>query len=137
MKKYLMRVCLPALLVCLGLAVPARHKTELTPEDWRYKLGEGVTAKEVAYYSDGIACYAKVFFPKGFSATAKTPGVVLGQGWAGTHFWTEKYAARFAERGLVAMAIDYRGWGSSDGFIAPTQATVTRADNANPFALDD
>jgi hypothetical protein len=42
-----------------------------------------------------------MFFPKGFSAKSKTPGVVLGQGWAGTHFSIEKYGARLAERGLV------------------------------------
>lgn len=103
-------------------------KTGLTKEDWAYKLAEGVTTKEVTYYSDGIACYAKLFFPKGFSATAKTPGVVLGQGWAGTHFSIDKYGARFAERGLVAMTIDYRGWGSSDAFVAQAQSSVTRGD---------
>ena len=46
--------------------------------------------------------------------------MVLGQGWAGTHFSIEKYGARFAERGLVAMVIDYRGWGASDGFVSVT-----------------
>jgi len=93
-------------------------KTGLMPEDWKYSLAEGVTAKEVTYYSDGTACYARIFFPKGFSTGGKTPGIVLGQGWAGTHFSIEKYGARFAERGLVAMTIDYRGWGMSDGSIS-------------------
>jgi len=59
---------------------------------------------------------------------------VLGQGWAGTHFSIEKYGARFAERGMVAMVIDYRGWGSSDPFISPAQPTVTTADPSQ--ALD-
>src|SRR5438552_18696026 len=75
-------------------------QTGLWPEDWKYTLADGVTAKEVTYYSDGTACYAKIFFPKGFAAQGKTAGVVLGQGWAGTHFSIEKYGARFAERGL-------------------------------------
>jgi dienelactone hydrolase len=93
-------------------------KTGLGPEDYAYTLPEGVTTREVAYYSDGIACYAKLFFPRRFDVNAKpgTPAVVLGQGWAGTHVSIEKYAARFAERGLVAMAIDYRGWGNSEGY---------------------
>ena len=111
-----------------ALAQEKKIKTGLTKEDWAYKLADGVTTKEVTYYSDGIACYAKLFFPKGFSPTSKTPGVVLGQGWAGTHFSIEKYGARFAERGLVAMTIDYRGWGSSDGFISQAQPTVRKAD---------
>lgn len=95
-----------------------KPKTGLYPDDWKYTLAPGVASKEVTYYSDGVACYARIFFPKGFSIQNKTPGVVLGQGWAGTHFSIEKYGARFAERGLVAMVIDYRGWGKSDGFVS-------------------
>jgi dienelactone hydrolase len=91
-------------------------KGGLEPADWAYKLGDGVVRREVTYYSDDVPCYAVLFFPKNYSTTAKTPGVVLGQGWAGTHFSIEKYGARFAEKGLVAMVIDYRGWGLSDGF---------------------
>jgi hypothetical protein len=108
------------LMACLAIASFAQEKKikpGLTEEDWRYTLAEGVTAREAIYFSDGVACYAKLFFPKGFSSSGKTPGVVLGHGWAGTHFSIEKYGARFAERGLVAMVIDYRGWGFSDGFV--------------------
>ena len=131
MKKSTIAVLIASLLICDAISSAAQEKklkTGLTKEDWAYKLAEGVTSKEVTYFSDGVACYAKLFFPKGFSATGKTPGVVLGQGWAGTHFSIEKYGARFAERGLVAMAIDYRGWGSSDGFISQVQPTVSKGD---------
>jgi len=109
------------LLLLFTAAVFAQEKkikTGLWPDDWKYTLADGVSSKEVTYYSDGTACYGKIFFPKGFSAQGKTAGVVLGQGWAGTHFSIEKYGARFAERGLVAMVIDYRGWGMSDGFVS-------------------
>ena len=99
-------------------AQPKKPKTGLNEEDWKYTLANGVTTREVNYYSDDTACYAKMFFPKGFSPKAKVPGVVLGQGWAGTHYSIEKYGARFAERGLVAMVIDYRGWGMSSGFLS-------------------
>ena len=131
MKRITSTVLIMSLLICAAISSHAQEKkikTGLTREDWAYKLAEGVTAKEVTYYSDGVACYAKLFFPKGFSATGKTPGVVLGQGWAGTHFSIEKYGARFAERGLVSMVIDYRGWGSSDGFITQAQPTVSKGD---------
>jgi dienelactone hydrolase len=103
-------------------------KTGLTPQDWKYAMPEGVTVKEITYFSDGVGCYGKLFYPKGFSIDGKTPGVVLGQGWAGTHFSVEKYGARFAERGLVALVIDYRGWGSSDGFISQSKPTVARGE---------
>jgi dienelactone hydrolase len=143
MKKRLTVLLIIALLMSLAAATFAQEKAPekkiksgLTPEDWKYKLAEGVTAKEVTYYSDGIACYAKLFFPKGYAASGKTPGVVLGQGWAGTHFSIEKYGARFAERGLVAMVIDYRGWGTSDSFIAQVQPTVPKAD-PDQFGIRD
>lgn len=109
------------LIVLISFAAWAEEKkikSGLTQEDWKYELVPGVTMREVTYYSDGTACYARIFFPKGFLTTGKTPGVVLGQGWAGTHFSIEKYGARFAGRGLVAMVIDYRGWGMSDGFAS-------------------
>ncbi len=131
MKKSVKAYFIATLLGCLVLTAVAQEKTRKTglwPADWVYTLAEGVTTREITYYSDGVACYGKIFFPKGFSATGKTPGVVLGQGWAGNHFSIEKYGARFAERGLVAMVIDYRGWGSSDGFVAQAQPTVTRGE---------
>jgi len=131
MNKGILNLIVTPVVLCLiasSFAQEKKIKTGLTNDDWRYKLADGVTTKEVTYYSDGIGCYARLFFPKDFSATGKTPGIVLGQGWAGTHFSIEKYGARFAERGLVAMVIDYRGWGSSDPFIAQTQSTVSRGD---------
>jgi dienelactone hydrolase len=125
-KKTITSALIASFVVCLSVASSAQDKkvkTGLTKEDWAYKVADGVTSKEVTYYSDGVSCYAKIFFPRGFAATSKTPGVVLAQGWAGTHFSIEKYGARFAERGLVAMVIDYRGWGLSDGFVATAEKT--------------
>jgi dipeptidyl aminopeptidase/acylaminoacyl peptidase len=106
-----------SVLICLAITSAAQEKPQekkikrgLTQQDWKYTLAEGVTTREITYFSDGVACYAKVFFPKGFSASNKTPGIVLGHGWAAAHFSIEKYGARFAERGFIAMVIDYRGW---------------------------
>jgi uncharacterized protein len=91
-------------------------KRGLGPTDYAYTMPEGVTTKEIVYYSEGVPCYGKIFYPKGFNPqTSKLPAIVLGQGWAGTHVSIEKYAAAFAKHGLVAMTIDYRGWGNSEG----------------------
>ncbi|MFY9609616.1 MAG: hypothetical protein WAU45_13490 [Blastocatellia bacterium] len=116
--------------VLTGIATAQEKKVKvgLTQEDWKYTLAEGVTTREATFYSDGTACYAKFFFPRGFSTQGKTPGVVLAHGWAAVHFSIEKYAARFAERGLVAMLIDYRGWGGSDGFVSTSQPFKTSDD---------
>lgn len=118
-----------SLLTGIATGQEKKVKVGLTQEDWKYTLAEGVTTREITFYSDGTACYAKFFFPKGFSTQTKTPGVVLAHGWAAVHFSIEKYAARFAQRGLVAMLIDYRGWGGSDGFVSTTQPFKTSDDS--------
>ncbi len=87
------------------------------PEDWRYTLPAGVTTKQVAYYSDETACYAKLFYPPGFDSSRAYPAVILGHGTNAISIALEKYAAVFAAHGLVAMAIDYRGYGFSDGWV--------------------
>jgi uncharacterized protein len=124
----LINALLWSLLTGIATGQEKKVKVGLTQEDWKYTLAEGVTTREVNFYSDGTACYAKFFFPKGFSTAGKTPGVVLAHGWAAVHFSIEKYAARFAERGLVTMLIDYRGWGGSDGFVSTSQPFKTSDD---------
>ena len=88
-------------------------------------LEEDVTAKDVHFYSEGIQCYGKIFTPKGFDAESKAPAVVLAPGWGETAPSIEKYAISFASRGLVAMVIDYRGWGKSGGFLETADAVKT------------
>ena len=80
-------------------------------------IPEGVTAKDIHFYSEGIQCYGKIFMPKGLSSESRLPAVVLAPGWGETAGSIERFASRFASRGLVAMTIDYRGWGRSGGFL--------------------
>ena len=99
--------------------------------DWRYRLAPGVTTRQVTFWSDEIACYAKLFFPPGFDAEStqrRWPAVVLGHGWNAISIGIEKYGARFAERGLVAMVIDYRGYGFSDPFVSLLEPDPTSGD---------
>src|SRR5687767_1337144 len=84
------------------------------PRDWDYLLPDGVTTRQITFYVDGgTPLYGKLFFPKGFRTTDRRPGVVVGHGINALSIGIEKYAARFAERGLVAMAIDYQSYGFS------------------------
>jgi uncharacterized protein len=84
------------------------------PRDWDYNLPEGVTTRQVTFYVDGgTPLYGKMFFPTGFKTTDKRAAVVVGHGINALSIGIEKYAARFAERGLVAMAIDYQSYGFS------------------------
>jgi uncharacterized protein len=135
--------CFAALALLSTRGVAAQDtaiRTGLSAADFAYVLPEGITTREVTYYSDDVPCYGKLFFPKGFSAAGKTPGVVLAQGWAGTHASIEKYGARFAEKGLVAIVIDYRGWGKSNGFTTLANKSLqsrARNDDAKRFAAGE
>lgn len=95
------------------------------PEDWLFVLAEGVKSRQITFYSDGTPCYGRIFFPKGFNSRTKWPAVVVGHGINAQAVGIEKYAARFAERGLVAMAIDYRTYGYSGGDVLLLEADTT------------
>jgi len=82
--------------------------------DWDYQLPDGVRTRQVTFYVDGgTPLYGKLFLPKGYTTGGKLPAVVVGHGINALSIGIEKFAARFAERGLVAMAIDYRSYGFS------------------------
>lgn len=110
---------------CFVWAQESAIKNGLHEEDWAYTMPGGLTTKEVKFYSDGVACFAQIFFPRGYTTEGKTPAVVLAPGWTGTAKTIAKFGARFADRGLVAMVIDYRGWGRSDGYATVLGQTAT------------
>src|SRR5215471_306546 len=97
---------------------PRGQRMQRRPVTTIETLPDGVAAKDVRFYSEGIECYGKIFTPKNFSSESKAPAVALAPDWGETAASVEQYAAHFASRGLVAMAIDYRGWGRSGGFPA-------------------
>jgi hypothetical protein len=78
---------------------------------------DGVVIRDVKFVSEGVQCYGRIYLPKGFTPESKAAAIVLAPGWADTAASIDRFAARFAGRGMVAMAIDYRGWGRSGGFI--------------------
>ena len=95
-------------------------------------LPGGVTTRDVRFFSEGVQCFARIFVPPNVGADSKAPAVVLAPGWGETEAAIEKYAARFASRGIVAMAIDYRGWGRSGGFLY--LADPVRSDDRQRFS---
>src|SRR5262245_27011346 len=100
------------------------------PQDWLFTLPAGVTSRQITFYSDGTPCYGRIFFPKGFNPRGKWPAVIVGHGINAQAVGIEKYAARFAERGLVAMAIDYRTYGYSGGDVLLLEADTTTDERA-------
>jgi hypothetical protein len=108
------------------------------PRDWDYTLPDGVRTRQVTFYVDGgTPLYGKLFLPKGFTTGGRHAAVVVGHGINALSIGIEKFAARFAERGLVAMAIDYQSYGFSgsgsddlrlleDDFTADANAVTER-----------
>jgi dienelactone hydrolase len=80
-------------------------------------LPAGVTTREVSFFSEAVKAYGKMFLPSGFSADSKAAAVIVAPGVGQTAVTVESYASALAQRGIVAMAIDYRGWGKSGAFI--------------------
>lgn len=75
------------------------------------------TVETVQYYSEAVRCSAKLFKPANLSATSNAAAVVLAPGERATRASVEPFAEAFAKRGIVALAIDYRGWGECGGFL--------------------
>lgn len=152
-----MRTSLPALCLALTLSSPAlaqiptdvvdRSRADLQkqassaemrreggtqPQDWAYALPDGVTTRQTTFYVDGgFPLYGKLFLPRGFSPReGRWPAVVVGHGINAISIGIEKYAARFANRGLVAMAIDYRSYGFSGSEVSLLEADTTTDERA-------
>jgi len=71
---------------------------------------------------DGDSLYAHIFLPPSPGKSDSTNAILLfhGGGWvAGTPEWTYPAAQRFADSGLVAVAIEYR---LSEGNVTPVDA---------------
>jgi dienelactone hydrolase len=80
-------------------------------------LPAGVTTRDVRFFSEAVECHGNLFLPSGFSAGSKAAAVVVAPGMGATASSVEPMAAALAGAGIVAMAIDYRGWGKSGAFI--------------------
>ena len=98
-------------LVALGLLFPAI----ILAQDDRSPLPDGVSERRVEIWSEGTRMVGDLYEPTDLEAGARTPAIVMSHGWGGTKEHLRRYAPRFAQRGFVVLAFDYRGWGESDG----------------------
>jgi dienelactone hydrolase len=76
-------------------------------------LPSGVTMREANWYSEQVRVSGRLFAPSGPADGAAKPAVVLAPDWGKTAETLDAYAAELAVQGIVALAIDYRGWGRS------------------------
>ncbi len=73
----------------------------------------------VSFWSEGTRLAADIYRPEVAPATGSSPAIVLCHGWGGTKDEPalKRHAETFARAGFVSLALDYRGWGESDGKV--------------------
>jgi dienelactone hydrolase len=74
-------------------------------------LPSGVTFKEASWYSEQVKLSGRLFMPANVSG--KAPAVVLAPAYGKTAETLDAYAAELASQGIIALSVDYRGWGRS------------------------
>jgi dienelactone hydrolase len=80
-------------------------------------LPEGGQLREVRWFSEQVEVAGRLFSPAGVTGSHIAPGVILAPGWGETAQSLDAYAAALSGEGIVALVIDYRGWGRSGGFV--------------------
>jgi uncharacterized protein len=77
---------------------------------------KGVTMERVTFKSGGETVVGHLYIPAGASASSKAPAAVVTGAWMTIkEQMAGRYAKELAERGVVALAFDFRTWGESGG----------------------
>jgi len=81
----------------------------------RGALPDTVEKRAVTIWSDGTRMAGDLYLPKNRQEGEKLPAIVFCAGTGGTKGGTGgRLGPIFAEKGYVALAFDYRGWGESE-----------------------
>lgn len=80
-------------------------------------LPDNVDLKEAIWYSEQVQVTGRIFLPASAQMSAKAAAVVLAPGEARTAESLDGYAIALAQNGIVALTIDYRGWGRSGAHL--------------------
>jgi dienelactone hydrolase/Ca2+-binding EF-hand superfamily protein len=81
----------------------------------RGALPDSVEKRAVTIWSDGTRMAGDLYLPKNRQESEKLPAIVFCAGTGGTKGGTGgRLGPIFAEKGYVALAFDYRGWGESE-----------------------
>ncbi|MFJ4651006.1 alpha/beta hydrolase [Nocardia sp. NPDC088792] len=76
----------------------------------------GMTKEKVRFDSDGLELAGDLYKPEDFDSSKRYGAVVVAGSFASVkEQMSGTYARKLAERGLVALALDYRNWGESEG----------------------
>jgi dienelactone hydrolase len=93
----------------------AAPKPEPAADPARGALPDTVEKRAVTIWSDGTRMAGDLYLPKHRKDGEKLPAIVFCAGTGGTKGGTGgRLGPIFAEKGYVALAFDYRGWGESE-----------------------
>lgn len=85
-------------------------------------MPDSVEREKVTIWSKGVALDADLYRSR--AAPSSAPGIVLGHGWGGSKLTCERYAALFAEAGMIALSFTQATWFGSGSQLR------TRADGS-------
>ncbi len=80
-------------------------------------MPDSVTRDSITFWSNGLSLSGDLFRPNVIDAEEKLPAIVLGHGWGGDKYSVERYAAKFAEARMIALAFTQNGWPESGSNI--------------------
>ncbi|GAA3100562.1 alpha/beta hydrolase [Rhizobium viscosum] len=77
-----------------------------------------IKTRQVSFENEGTTLAGTLYLPADFQPAEKRPGVLVTGAWTSIkEQMSGLYAREMAERGFVALAFDFRGWGQSGGDI--------------------
>ncbi|MEM9061620.1 MAG: alpha/beta hydrolase [Pseudomonadota bacterium] len=72
-----------------------------------------ITTKSVTFENEGKTLSGTMYLPSGFDGTPKDTVIVTGAWTSVQEQMPSTYAKEMAERGMIAVTFDFRGWGKS------------------------
>jgi len=74
-----------------------------------------MSVKIIQFISKGITCEGDLYLPENFDPASSYPAIILGHGFTVARTSLVEEGRLFAEAGFIALAIDYRHFGTSGG----------------------
>ncbi len=86
----------------------------------KLRMPENVEREKITIWSRGIALDGDIYRPKKLSVGDKIPAIVLSHGIGEDKLTPERYAARFAASGMIALTFTHASWEGSRGQLIAT-----------------
>lgn len=93
-------------------------------------IAAGIETRPVSFQNEGVTLAGTLYLPADYKPGEKRPGVLVTGAWTSIkEQMSGLYAEEMAERGFVALAFDFRGWGQSGGNIRFKEDPLAKTDD--------